>query len=285
MANRIVTASRRVAQILSRPWAARCRPRRVVFLHIPRAGGSSLVDHFRRRLGRPWMGQMVSLEDRSAERAVSLAAGARFVGGHFGAEMLVERIRNDAVVLTVLREPLERIVSAWRYARTIDKPTLRPPFERLEQALASENPLVIESLDNVLARQLAGAFDPSLARRIPRDEWVERAIECLGRMDVVAVTARLDGDFHRILDAAGLPASAAARLNAADGAERKNRDPTSPLPVIPEPRRSSASPNRGSPSTGRSGTLGARRTPLVHDDAFSTHHHDRALPLIARWDG
>lgn len=228
---------RRLRQRAGRRHAARLAPQRGVFLHIPKCAGSSVHEAFITLLGHPRTGRTAFVDDRSPEARLKLARGARYVGGHFGGAML-DRVGRDGVSFTFLRDPLDRVISAWRFARTLDRPTALGACETLEQALRSDDPEVLESIDNVIARQLAAAYDYRMALDVPRDEWVGRAAATLERLTYVGSVAGLSDDLSRIAALMGVGAPlAAARANRTDDPDRRNsgaRPAPAPVQRTPE---------------------------------------------------
>lgn len=221
---------RETARLMQRLGAARARrlcPRRVVFLHLPKTAGSSVNAYFKGRLGVSWMGQALTVTDAwLAEPGMrGLARGARYVGGHFGAGEL-EGL-GPAFRFTVLRDPLDRLASAWRFFQSHRREDLRMPFARIEDALASDHPRVLTALDNVMARQLATDRSSDAA-------VVASARAVLAGLDAVAWQGRFDADFAAILGRLGLPPPAAPlRRNVTDDPDRRGRDPDRAPPPLP----------------------------------------------------
>jgi hypothetical protein len=218
------------AQRLHAAEGRRLCPTRVVFLHLPKTAGSSVNAYFKARLGGSWRGQALTVTDAALARPgmARLAAGARFVGGHFGAGAL-EAVGPDAFRFTVLRDPLERLASAWRFFQSHRRRELHMPFDRIEAALASDHPRVVAALDNVMARQLSGGASGSGDAAV-----VAAAAETLRGLDRVAWQGSFDADFAEILAALGLPpAPAPLRANVTLDPDRRGRDPSRPLPPLP----------------------------------------------------
>lgn len=222
---------RRLAQRLTRHAGEAALPRRVVFVHIPKAAGSSIHQFFQTRLGGTWRAQAVMLDDRSPTARVALARGARYAGGHFGARLL-DRIRGDALAFTVLRDPLDRMLSAWRFAQTVPAGAALQIYGSLEAALVSGDPAVRQSFDNVIARQLAVAFDLDLASDVPRDEWTGRAAETLARLDRVIALPELEAAFPSLCVEIGVAHAPLPRENVTEDAARRNRTDTAPVPDV-----------------------------------------------------
>lgn len=214
-------------------------PRRVIFLHIPKTAGSSIHDYFRARARRWPLRPPRFFDDRvlSEPSRLARARRARYVGGHFGARAL-SAMRGDGFAFTVLRDPLARLVSAWQFSQTLADPSLRLPYPSLEAALSSGDERLLPGLDNTMARQLAVAYDVRMAAPVPRDEWIGRARETLAELGMVLRQERLDQDFARLLAQLGLDArTRLGHQNRTDDPGRKRRDPSLPLPPLPDDAR------------------------------------------------
>lgn len=87
---------------------------RIVFLHIPRCGGTTVDNYFFRHLGRPKVGRSAVAE--SADDLPADIARIRYVTGHFNWSV-AEAMIPGSYSFTVLREPVERLWSAYFYVR------------------------------------------------------------------------------------------------------------------------------------------------------------------------
>lgn len=229
--------TRRLAQIATTPRALQRLPRQAVFMHIPKTAGSSVHAYFVGLVGRAGSGQVVMIDDHSSNARLSLARRARYIGGHFGAQHLA-RLPDDAYTFTYLRDPLDRLISTWRFATTTKAGTALSRFPDLETALASDDPVVQQSFDNVIARQLAVAHALDIAQSIPRGDWVARALATLGGLDHVGWIDTIGNDFKQICTDLGITTSACLdQRNVTDDTGRKNwHGSEAPAPVERTPR-------------------------------------------------
>lgn len=146
------------------------RPRRVVLLHIPKCGGSTITAHFKFNYGSQRSGRTVLLDSvlGSARDADMIARARRalFVSGHFGWNTL-EAVAGDALLLTVLREPFDRLVSLYLFARSIQ--TTHPGFGALTRVAKAndfssfclaQDDLVKSYICNAQTRTLASDYYP-----------------------------------------------------------------------------------------------------------------------------
>ena len=130
--------------------------------------------------------------------------GYPLVHGHYDVPSL-RRLGRDRFVFTVLREPRARLLSLYYYWRSVNLRTLndegdhrnvRLAHERdLLGFLSSEEPFIVDYLDNLYVRRLTGFYvsgcdvDP-LA--LAPAESVRAASQVLDALDFVGVTERLD---------------------------------------------------------------------------------------------
>lgn len=91
--------------------------RSLYFLHIPKTAGTTFGEYLDRQFERAkvlpfrtWNQLLAATPDREIARSPGLLCGSALVRGHFGfAAMLELPIRTD--VVTILRDPVERVVS------------------------------------------------------------------------------------------------------------------------------------------------------------------------------
>lgn len=185
----------RVAPLGTAVWRMGRPPPRVVFLHIPKCGGTSVARFFYHRLGHPKYGGSVVLGANPSEAALRQARRAKFVTGHFGWDVL-EAVRGDAFAFTVLRDPFARIWSEYRFARFL-KPGKKHHAlgERrignmsFEEFCTSSDPDILSCTDNVMTRMLGAS----------------QAARNLERLDVVLFVDSLDEGMRSIAKRLGLP--------------------------------------------------------------------------------
>jgi hypothetical protein len=91
------------------------------FLHLPKTGGTSLRKMLQRRLGRASMLEIYSWHAEQdllgADRSVVEAH--RLVAGHFRVDAWLPF--EDLPLITMLREPVDRVASHYRYGRSWDQ--------------------------------------------------------------------------------------------------------------------------------------------------------------------
>lgn len=99
------------------------RRRPLYFLHIPKTAGTAFTEYLDAGFSRnqilphrTWNQVFQSMPDVAVERSPALLAGASLVRGHFGASALRELPSRSSIV-TVLREPVDRVVSQYNHMR------------------------------------------------------------------------------------------------------------------------------------------------------------------------
>lgn len=167
---------------------------RVVFLHIPKCGGTSVNHHFKSNFGGKRTKRSVLLDSAVGNAfeasALESARSAQFVGGHFGWNTL-ERVRKGAVTFTILREPFDRLRALYAFARK-PREIAHASFAKLAETATrtnfaefclSEDPEVRAMTDNAITRTLAYDYYP-LAPNCDAD--IAIACEHLDQLDFVA---------------------------------------------------------------------------------------------------
>jgi len=183
------------------------RPRALLFEHVPKCGGTAIRKYLERHY-RPR--QIYGVYDRrpgEREAFRSMPESQRhayeLVIGH-GVHELLDWCRPDTLAATILRRPVERIVSHYYYVR-------ERPEHYLHEAVVGRNlslgeyaasNLSIELRNNMICRFLG--VGPEEAERDPQRS-VDTACEILrSRYRVVGVVERLSPAMHAIREAVGL---------------------------------------------------------------------------------
>lgn len=196
---------------------------RIQFIHIPKCAGSSffgglaaaLKPRNRNQLRvaatisaardlRPGLGwqdfQEYYLECRAFQLQFLMHEGCELIGGHFPYSPAAKRRFGDQyLLLTLLREPVERLISNLIWLTTVDG---RHPLERLQRGeVAVENELAW-LLDDELAVWVAREYALSLGGvdADGRGRWdgaTERAIEHLAEIDLIGFFDDFEGFRHQ----------------------------------------------------------------------------------------
>lgn len=221
-------------------WTGERRPR-VIFIHTPKTGGSSISTYFKEYVGSKQSGRVVRYDDfRKLDTTLfaSQAKKARFVMGHMPWSAFDLCRDENTFAFTILRDPYERLRSLYQFIINLpDDYEREPEVEEmramsLEDFLSSTDPRVLQYTDNYVARQFAGSLDTLPETENDRKLLAKRAIENLRSLDLVGFNDDLDSTFMRVAEVAGLPKPPAGRrvnvtsslAASAEGKDRASRD-------------------------------------------------------------
>ncbi len=195
---------------------------KVSFLHLEKTAGTALANALTERFHPlqidPDPHRTMPPHLRSAFPTPALGAirDRKLVWGHYDLPSLL-RLGSDRVIVTMLREPTARILSLYRYWRSVE-PALLEPFGNdgvklahrfdLVGFLRHEDPFLRDSIDNLYVRRLTGFYSSGSADRLAADPAgsLELARRALGRLAFVGVIERMEESL------AGLSASLGAPL-------------------------------------------------------------------------
>ncbi len=188
-------------------------PAQVVFIHLPKTGGFALHAALARALPPESVLRVGDEAERAAFRALApdQVAGHALVSGHVSVNEALERARPDARFVTLLRDPVARLLSAFNYMATWPGHPLHAVFR--ERGFAEFIRDSADALAGEACRQLTGAGS------------AKEAIAILeGCYALVGTTARVDdvsATLHRWL---GVPQGRVERENVTAGQGRINLD-------------------------------------------------------------
>lgn len=186
----------------------------LVFVHVPRTAGST----FNAILAQCYGPDVFHVDPYDIHNSLATyrrdPTSWRVASGHIGAESVPGRR------VTILREPLERVVSEYLYARE------RPRHHEHEHANAMSlgeyvGRGLVTGVDNQAVRQLSGPADVSMGpgdfRFVPfgecTDEMLARAKRNLARFDVIGITEDLPAFVSECADRFGWGEQAVPHLN------------------------------------------------------------------------
>jgi hypothetical protein len=178
---------------------------RLLFLHIPKAGGSALGGALGNRFAADQCLWLYYRDDAADEEL----NGARFVCGHVSMS-LADRFDQPPYVITVLRDPIERALSVYSRFREFDRPF--PDRAELERNTKARRLAQQHSIDEFirLAPDLAEHYFGNWQARMlggntpdRADEVLEDAVAGLHRCDLVGLAERQDEFVDRLTDRLG----------------------------------------------------------------------------------
>jgi hypothetical protein len=171
-----------------------------VFVHIPKTGGQTLFAVLARQYA---FSQTVTVTDPSDPltpfRDVARRATPTLIRGHvpFGVH---EELVIDPIYITILRQPIDRVVSIYRYIERYEEHPLHAQVRADRMTLSDfvESGIDREEVENGQTRQLAGLGAARSERHM-----LERAKAHLRTFSAVGLTERFDESlilFRRRLD-------------------------------------------------------------------------------------
>ena len=185
----------------------------VVFMHIAKTAGTSLVEYLRNRLPAGSVLSHGDFMDFPQQRiSAQQASGYRLISGHFSYSH-VAHFLADSYSLTFLRDPLSRVLSLYKFLLNKDMQkrfaVARTAAELpVDDFLTSTRPEVVEMLDNQQTWQLADSYwMAAREQQPPRSNayMLELAKAHLQEFSLVGFTDTFAEDFRRVILAMGLP--------------------------------------------------------------------------------
>jgi hypothetical protein len=184
-------------------------PKRVLFLHIAKTAGTSIVHFFRQRLPAQSICSHGDFLHYPAGRVQFQAKllEHQFISGHFGYRQIAPLLA-DSYSFTFLRDPVDRVLSFYNFCQNPDMQQ-RFPVARaardlgLADFISSTLPEVSEILDNQQVWQLASMYwreDRQILARLPADELLAMAAEHLQQFNYIGLTESFQVDFGHILE-------------------------------------------------------------------------------------
>lgn len=237
------------AQILT----GRRRPL-VVFIHVPKTGGTSINSYFKEFVGSKRSGLALFYDESFADNAdlfARKARNARFVTGHMPWTVFESFRSENTYAFTFLRDPYDRLRSLYHHAVNLP-PSVRDDEDMrlvknmsLKEFLASRHPVVRLAADNFLARQFTGALK---LKELPetqedRQRLAAAAIRNLSTLNLIGFNEDFDSAFSEIAQVAGLPPPPRGRrVNATADLVAAGRDRTAASRALDDETRELAQP-------------------------------------------
>lgn len=158
------------------------RPKKILFDHLPKCGGSSvnkyLEAHYPRRKTFSTKVPMIKASvDKFKNLSISQRYGYDLVKGH-GANQLLDYVHPECLKVTVLREPIDRIVSHYYYARRTPRHYLYSKIHESEMSLEDYVTLGISGeLRNYYTTRFSGLTADDAEKK--PNESINRAVEAI----------------------------------------------------------------------------------------------------------
>ncbi|MGE4472028.1 MAG: glycosyltransferase [Sulfuricurvum sp.] len=215
--------------------------KKAIFIHIQKTAGSTMVDLIRQTYGN---GQVVSHGDFvDTDRNILKHKDIAFVSGHFGFEYAAPLIK-DRFSFTFLREPRDRVISLYYYARSSKDKDSEPLVTLAKEAsledflvIGKTRPEIATAIRNHQTRQLAIGWGGTKTYRDFENERdiLEVAKKHLDMLSFVGLTETFEQDRDIILRELGIEPPAHKVVVNATGERLQLEDlPQSTLSVLDE---------------------------------------------------
>lgn len=210
--------------------------KRIVFLHIAKTAGTSILHFFRRHFPEASVcshGDFLQFPAGRMQFQQRLLEH-RFISGHFGYRH-VASLLDDCYSFTFLRDPVDRVLSFYGFCRHADMqrqfPVARAACELgLDGFVTSTLPEVCEVVDSQQAWQLASMYwreDREVLSALTEDQLLAIATRHLDAFSYIGLTEHFAEDFSAILADLGIPGEAPRKRQFAN-AEPVDRSQLSP---------------------------------------------------------
>jgi hypothetical protein len=206
------------------------QPHRYFFLHVPKTAGSALQQRLANHFGEAAVYPAKGLDETDPltlavsighlqERLVARGDQIQVITGHFPL-CTTELIGGRFTTLTLLREPVERMLSQLRYTRTINRAARDVPLEELYHNPIRIHAVAHNQMTKMLSLRSTEVADAAMLTRVELDrDRLERAKEALAGIDVIGLQEQFE-DFCEELSARfGWRLGAPERVNATIPAE------------------------------------------------------------------
>jgi len=145
--------------------------RQLVFVHIPKTAGLSLHSALESIYGKASTLRVGNGDDLQHLRQLpdNQAINKAFLSGHFFYNDIKNRCQPDALLISILRDPVKRILSNYNYITNWNK---HPLYEQTVRQSFSEHVYANQKFFRGLCcRQLSGATQADAAIRIVRSRY------------------------------------------------------------------------------------------------------------------
>ena len=167
-------------------------PRRLLFEHVPKCGGSTVVHYLAKQYPRCQCYLIGADQAGDIARFQALPESERFaygfVAGH-GAHRLRHHVHPDTVKATVLRDPVDRVISHYYYV-------MRSPDHYLYEAVADAGLGLDEYVRSGMSAELHNHYVTSFLEIEESEAWQD----CDGAVSLAYDLIRAEYDVVGVLD-------------------------------------------------------------------------------------
>lgn len=169
-----------------------------VFLHIPKTAGTSFVDAIKKAIGADRVSPSFNAGVMSQDQAEELDH-FDVIAGHISIND-INRYFSDRNIITVIREPIERCISWYYYARSLARNTELEDVNAaqtlsVDDFFRAEKYLIFRNIYNRQVRQLGGhVFDLNIDFNIA----MEKSIATLASANWVGRVETIDEDIETL---------------------------------------------------------------------------------------
>jgi len=187
----------------------------VLFVHIQKTGGMSLYNSMAERFGGASSRRFQRSSEEFRQQFLQLTddeiARLRLLSGHFELPFWLQRRLSDRFVVSLVREPVGRVLSAYRYAKSWPDHRRHDDVGRMtiDEYVAAH--VADAGRHNWQCRKLCGTPDFALAKAM-----VERQVDLLGAVELIGLFT------DALADALGVPLD--IRTDNASSDSRPRRD-------------------------------------------------------------
>jgi Sulfotransferase family len=165
----------------------------VLFVHIQKTAGMSLYNSMAQWFGGPHSLRYRRSSEEFRQQFLRLTeeeiARFRLLSGHFELPFWLQRKLGDRFVISLVREPVERVLSAYRYAKSWKGHRMHEVVRRMSMAEYVDEYVGDASRHNWQCRQLCGTDDFGAARTMALQQ-----IDLLGAVELMGLFTRTLSD-------------------------------------------------------------------------------------------
>ncbi len=165
----------------------------VLFVHIPKTAGMSLHNSLQARFGHEHSLRFPRSSPEFMERYLQLSDTEldrfRLISGHFELPFWLQRKVGDRVVISLVREPVERFLSAYRYMKCWKQHPRHAEFGHRSLGDYVDDHIRDVARHNVQCRKLCGAESFQDARKMAQGH-----VDLLGSVEAMGAFTKALGE-------------------------------------------------------------------------------------------